>query len=156
MITLTEFNQQLPTIAEILCRWKKSDNVVIPKELSHNEPLQVNGHLTDNLLFDINIQYNQLYRVPNAKFRFWKLSLDEDGTCVSCGYFLTDVEFRSLLDLKNHSVTLTSDSVTKEIWYSINDCDTEINIGPEPEQYLTRWLSVYISIFDSKLNDLFV
>ncbi|QEU63090.1 Atg10 [Kluyveromyces lactis] len=151
MLSLQQYNKQLPEIAKLVSRWDKASRVQLIKEIS-DHILVVNMRQKQCLTIELQITYDKIYQVPSIRFRLWEHALDDEDVFSSKLLFLSDVELRSIITLNSFSVSLLSDHTTKEVWYHVNNCDTDANVGTEPERYLLRWISLYLQIFDPTLN----
>ena len=142
MLTLPEYNEQIPNVRSLLTKWAKVERIQ-----NVQDGLQLDVRLKTDTLLELHIYYDHVYHVPSIKFRLWSLDTEEDISSLRL-LTLSDSELRSILNLGTFSVTLSTDMQMKSVYYYINNCDTDANVGSDVEHYLTRWISLYIRIFD--------
>lgn len=151
MISLDQYKYQLSDLARVLSKCVNHDHVQIINDIS-NQSLSVNLHKTEKLSTELNLYYDKIYQVPSMKFRIWEHDFEDSDISSSKLLIVPDSELRSIVNIGCFTVTLSSDPNTKQLWYHINNCDTDLNIGTEPDSYLLRMVSVYMHIFDPELN----
>lgn len=150
---MTEFRNQLSTtLVPLLKRWKLCENVT-PVQDGDAVHAIVACTVLKQFTFEIQVEYSHLYCVPQLIFKIWETT-DEHGTEVRTLTFPSDLS--SLLLIQNFSVGLDYvHKQNKDIWYSVHACDTRDVVGEQTENYLERWASIYLTIFDPDFSKVF-
>lgn len=104
--------------------------------------------------FQLRICYNPVYNEPQLLFRIWKLNTELDDIESWKLDFPNSDRLPIYNEHKQYSITLNQIE-DASIWYVVNACDTEKNVGQDLTNYITRWFSYYGRLFDRNIGVVF-
>lgn len=154
MITENIFNEQLTELNHLFKRWSKTCFTYLSQ--SKSSQLLVTFTMSNEYNIELEIIYDDTYHEPTLVFRIFNETEEENGIYCTRHVLLNNEQLGGLLNLENHSITLITRQDNREVWYRINNCDTGSNVGSDPRNYLRRWISSYMAIFDGSFNELFI
>ncbi|CEP60567.1 E2-like conjugating enzyme LALA0_S01e13872g [Lachancea lanzarotensis] len=153
MITADAFQQQLQSsLIPLLTRWEHCYKIMNVSNTSVNAMICL--PIKPNHSVELQIQYSPLYQEPQLTFRIWKREIEDDiDTQQVC--FPDDI--RQWLNTQDFTIRLDYlHPSNRDVWYSVHACDTAEIVGPESKDYLNRWASIFLTIFDSDVSLMFV
>ncbi|SCW01109.1 LAFE_0D05270g1_1 [Lachancea fermentati] len=154
MLSYEEYKTQLlQDIFPLLQRWHLSKHVVFNAD-AHTVRVKAQNPLIANCDIELQIEYSHLYHEPLLIFRFWNTTLI-DGVEQSQIWLPDDLP--SVLNMKGFNTGLDHvDKESKTIWFSAHCCDTSKVVGSDTSSYLSRWCSVYFTLFDCSFANVYM
>ncbi|AAS51162.2 ACL066Cp [Eremothecium gossypii ATCC 10895] len=153
MLSAEDFSDQVLRLLPLLRRWRRCEHALWDPRARR---LQLSVATARNSArFDVRVDLHPLYAVPQLLLRYW-----EPDPAVS-EYEVWKLHFVDPYQLPlwqpgRFSIALDQVPATSgsayETWYVVNSCDTDANVGPETDNYMLRWFSLYGQLLDENLG----
>ncbi|SCU84877.1 LAFA_0D12574g1_1 [Lachancea sp. 'fantastica'] len=153
MISADAFQHQLQkSIVPLLTRWKRCYQLSNVSNASINVLIYL--PIKPHHSIELQILYSPVYQEPQLIFRIWSHeTVDDIETQRIC--FPDDLH--TWLNIQDFTIRLDYlHPSSRDVWYSVHGCDTADIVGSELKDYLKRWASIFLTIFDSEVSLMFL